>query len=203
MLSAADAVRCGCRKWTRRSSRCWSASVRCFASRAAPRGGWWGSTTCHSERERGIGVGGRRETGASGRRPATPIPRYARNDNMKIIVVGAGIGGLAAALRVAAAGHQVTIIEARRDVGGLAGAVEIDGLRFDAGPYVLLDRPGLDWAFGQLGVDLPPLDRLADVVYEVSWPDGETLRIWNDVDRTARELGPRYPEFVARMAKRY
>lgn len=122
---------------------------------------------------------------------------------MKVIVIGAGIGGLAAALRASAAGHQVTVLEARHDSGGLAGAVEAGGLRFDAGPYVLLDRPGLEWAFGRLAVELPPLDRVTGVVYEVSWPDGETLSVYDDVDRTARELGPRYPEFVERMARRY
>lgn len=122
---------------------------------------------------------------------------------MKVIVVGAGIGGLAAALRASAAGHQVTVIEARHDAGGLAGAVEAGGLRFDAGPYVLLDRPGLQWAFAQLGVELPPLERVTGVVYEVSWPDGETLNVYDDVDRTARELGPRYPEFVERMTRRH
>ncbi|HXH41775.1 MAG TPA: NAD(P)/FAD-dependent oxidoreductase [Thermoanaerobaculia bacterium] len=122
---------------------------------------------------------------------------------MRVAVIGSGIGGLAAAIGVAAAGHDVTIYEARSDTGGLAGSVEADGLTFDAGPYVLLDRPGLEWAFGRLGVAVPPLDRLDEVVYEVSWPDGETLHVYADIDRTARELGPSYPDFVARMAKRY
>jgi len=122
---------------------------------------------------------------------------------MRVAVIGSGIGGLAAAIRVAAAGHEVTIYEARADAGGLAGAVQAGGLTFDAGPYVFLDRPGLDWAFRRLDVPLPPLDRLEDVVYEVSWPDGEMLRIYADVERTARELGSSYPSFVSQMAKRY
>lgn len=122
---------------------------------------------------------------------------------MRVAVIGSGIGGLAAAIRVAAAGHDVTIYEARADTGGLAGAVEAGGLTFDAGPYVLLDRPGLEWAFSRLRVAIPPLDRLDDIVYEVSWTDGESVRIYADIDRTARELGPSYPHFVALMAKRY
>lgn len=122
---------------------------------------------------------------------------------MRVAVIGSGIGGLAAAARVAVAGHDVTIYEARSDAGGLAGAVEAGGLTFDAGPYILLDRPGLEWAFSRLGLTIPPLERLGDVVYEVSWPDGETLHVYADIDRTARELGASYPGFVASMAKRY
>ena len=122
---------------------------------------------------------------------------------MRVTVIGAGIGGLSAAIRVAHAGHDVVILEARHDVGGLAGAVVIEDQTFDAGPYVLLDRPGLEWAFAQLGVELPPLDRLDDVVYEVTWPDGQSLCIYDDVDRTAREIGASYTAFVDTMRRRY
>ena len=71
----------------------------------------------------------------------------------KVVVVGAGVGGLAAAARLARYGLQVEVFEARREPGGLATGLEIEGFRFDAGPYILLDRPGLEWAFGQLGID--------------------------------------------------
>jgi phytoene dehydrogenase-like protein len=121
---------------------------------------------------------------------------------MKIVVIGAGIGGLAAAIRLANAGHRVTILEARTEAGGLAGSVEIDGHRFDAGPYVLLDRPGLEWALQQLGVALPEMERV-DPVYEVTWEDGPPLRIYADAARTAEELGPAYVPFVRRMQRVY
>ncbi|MEN0063666.1 MAG: phytoene desaturase family protein [Myxococcota bacterium] len=54
-----------------------------------------------------------------------------------VIVVGAGFGGLAAAIDIAAAGHRVLVIEAADQPGGKAGTVEIDGVRFDTGPSVL------------------------------------------------------------------
>src|SRR3954454_279346 len=121
---------------------------------------------------------------------------------MKIVVIGAGIGGLAAAIRLANAGHHVTILEARTEAGGLAGSVEIDGHRFDGGPYVLLDRPGLEWALQQLGVALPEMERL-DPVYEVTWNDGPPLRIYADAARTAEQIGPAYVPFVRRMQRVY
>src|SRR5262245_60696476 len=95
-----------------------------------------------------------------------------------VVIVGAGVGGLAAAVRLARAGFRVQVLEARSGPGGLAAGLELDGLPFDAGPYVLLDRPGLEWAFRALGMVLAervPLRPLADV-YEVTTPDGACVR---------------------------
>lgn len=56
---------------------------------------------------------------------------------MRAVVVGSGFGGLAAAIRLAAAGNQVTILEKRDQIGGRAYQYEIDGFLFDGGPTVL------------------------------------------------------------------
>lgn len=53
---------------------------------------------------------------------------------MRIVVVGGGFGGLAAAARLAKQGHEVTVIEARSQIGGAVGFVELDGYRWDSGP---------------------------------------------------------------------
>lgn len=53
---------------------------------------------------------------------------------MEVIVVGSGIAGLATAVRLAVAGHQVKVFEANSYPGGKLSEVNINGFRFDAGP---------------------------------------------------------------------
>ncbi len=55
----------------------------------------------------------------------------------RIIVIGSGFGGLAAAIRLAAQGHDVTIFEKRDKLGGRAYVYEVDGFKFDGGPTVI------------------------------------------------------------------
>ena len=54
----------------------------------------------------------------------------------RIVVIGSGFGGLAAAVRLAARGHDVTLIDKRDKPGGRAYAYEQDGFTFDGGPTV-------------------------------------------------------------------
>ncbi len=58
-------------------------------------------------------------------------------ETKKIIVIGSGFGGLAAAIRLAARGHQVTIFEKRDKLGGRAYVYEQNGFKFDGGPTVI------------------------------------------------------------------
>ena len=104
----------------------------------------------------------------------------------RVVVVGAGMGGLAAALRLRHLGFEVRVIEARAEAGGLASGLEADGLAFDGGPYILLDRPGLEWAFNTLGLDLAEQVALRRVeeVYEVASAD-HVLRFHADLAETA------------------
>ncbi|MBA3601076.1 MAG: NAD(P)-binding protein, partial [Acidobacteria bacterium] len=56
---------------------------------------------------------------------------------MKIIVIGSGFGGLSAACRLQAQGHQVIILEKRAKLGGRAFVYEQDGFKFDGGPTII------------------------------------------------------------------
>jgi phytoene desaturase len=66
----------------------------------------------------------------------------------KIIVIGSGFGGLSAAIRLAAQGHEVALLERRDKLGGRAYVYEIDGFTFDGGPTVITAPWMLDelWA---------------------------------------------------------
>lgn len=130
--------------------------------------------------------------------------------NRTVIVVGAGMGGLTAALRLARRGCRVRVIEPAERLGGLAAGLEREGFRFDGGPYLLLDRPGLEWAFRELGLDLAeqvPMRRVEDV-YQVEAADGSVVRIRANLDETADGIervwpggGRRYRAFVARVSR--
>jgi phytoene desaturase len=65
---------------------------------------------------------------------------------VRIVVVGAGVAGLAAGVRLAAAGHRVTVVEAEAAPGGKCARVERDGYRWDAGPSLLT----MPWVFEAL-----------------------------------------------------
>lgn len=113
----------------------------------------------------------------------------------RVVIIGAGIGGLSSAIRLARQGCAVTVVEARTVAGGLAAGFELEGFRFDAGPYVLLDRPGLEWAFRQLGIDPGAqlsMQRIPDV-YQVDDGSEHKVTIYNSFDKTASEFEQHWP----------
>ena len=126
---------------------------------------------------------------------------------MKVVVIGGGVGGLTAAARLTALGHRVQLCEAREEAGGLASGLTAGGVSFDGGPYILLDRPGLGWAFERVGVDIAALDlQPVPALYEVQGPARRPVRIFLDLARTTDELeqqwkgaGRAYDRFVSEM----
>lgn len=107
-----------------------------------------------------------------------------------VVVVGAGLGGLAAAMRLAAAGRAVTVVEREAVPGGRAGIWEADGHRFDTGPTVLTMPNLIDDVFACLGeqtkdwLELQPVSPL----YRTYYPDGSRLDVHSDPQQMAVEI---------------
>jgi phytoene desaturase len=118
----------------------------------------------------------------------------------EIVVIGAGVGGLATALLLAEAGHRVTVHEQSGTVGGKLATYERDGFRFDTGPSLLT----LPQVFADLGLDLRP-EPLEPVVRHF-FPDGTILDSAADheifLDRIATTLGPDAARDWARFWRR-
>ncbi|MEU7840515.1 phytoene desaturase family protein [Micromonospora sp. NPDC049114] len=115
----------------------------------------------------------------------------------RVVVVGAGLGGLACALHLAGSGRQVTVLEREPVPGGRAGRLSVEGYEFDTGPTVLTMPDLIAEALGAVGeelrdwLDLTPLDP----AYRAYYPDGSTLDVLTDTTRMAAEIsrvcGPR------------
>lgn len=120
-----------------------------------------------------------------------------RGRSDRVVVVGAGLGGLSCALRLAGAGREVIVVERESTPGGRAGRLSLGGYEFDTGPTVLT-APGLIAdALRSVGEDISSwleLTRL-DPAYRAHFPDGSTLDVHTDAVRMADEVaevcGPR------------
>ncbi len=117
----------------------------------------------------------------------------------RAVVIGAGFGGLALAIRLQAAGIQTTLLEKRDKPGGRAYVYQDAGFTFDAGPTVITDPSALEELFALRG------QRLADYVellpvspfYQLCWEDGSRFDYVNDQAELDRQIGLFNPADVA------
>jgi 1-hydroxycarotenoid 3,4-desaturase len=100
----------------------------------------------------------------------------------RVLVVGAGIAGLAAALRLAHAGLAVTVLERHAGPGGKMRALPSDAGPVDAGPTVLTMRGVFDTLFASVGARLEDHINLVpqDILARHFWPDGSRLDLFAD-----------------------
>jgi phytoene desaturase len=106
------------------------------------------------------------------------------------IVIGAGLGGLSAAMRLGAKGYRVRVLDRLDRAGGRASSVTQNGHRFDLGPTIVTVPQVFEELWSACGrdfrkdVDLRPLDPF----YEIRWPDGSTFAACGDTDRMLAEV---------------
>lgn len=141
-------------------------------------------------------------------RPASGADDHAgaHGSRPRAVVIGSGIGGLAAAIRLAADGHDVTVVEARDSVGGRASRIRTAGYTFDTGPSLVT----MPWLFDELfrlagsslaaELTLHPLEPF----YRIYWTDrdGRPQPRWFDFSGDPARLAAEVAKFSTVDARR-
>ncbi len=130
----------------------------------------------------------------------------------RAIVIGAGLGGLSAAMRLGAKGYAVTVLDRLDRVGGRGSSITQGGHRFDLGPTIVTVPQVFEDLWSACGrdfhkdVDLRPLEPF----YEVRWPDGSRFSAYSDTEKMKAEVSrlnpddlPGYMRFLKDSQKRY
>jgi len=131
----------------------------------------------------------------------------------RVIVVGAGIGGLVAALDLVGLGLQVTVIEQADHPGGKMREIDIQGRRIDSGPTVFT----MPWVFEEIFADAgSAIDEElevtpAEILASHAWQGGGRLDLYADMERSAEAIAElaghsdaeRYREFCAQAERVY
>ncbi|MDJ0995156.1 MAG: phytoene desaturase [Dinoroseobacter sp.] len=114
------------------------------------------------------------------------------------LVIGAGLGGLAAAMRLGAKGYRVTVLDRLDRPGGRGSSITQKGHRFDLGPTIVTVPQVYEKLWDACGrnfhddVDLRPLDPF----YEIRWPDGTVFTARQDTEAMEKEVARLSPKDV-------
>ncbi|MCS2610923.1 phytoene desaturase [Halomonas dongshanensis] len=116
----------------------------------------------------------------------------------KTIVIGAGFGGLALAIRLQAAGVPTLLLERRDKPGGRAYVYEEQGFTFDAGPTVITDPSAIEALFTLAGKRMEDYVELLPVTpfYRLCWESGQVFDYANDQDALERQIATFNPRDV-------
>jgi phytoene desaturase len=131
-----------------------------------------------------------------------------------VVIVGAGLGGLSAALRLAGAGRKVTVVERESVPGGRNGLLQKDGYAFDTGPSVLTMPDLIQDCFSCVGEDMKDWLELLPLkpLYRAFYHDGTSLDVHAETGRMQEEIRTvigadeaagygRYVDFVTKLYK--
>lgn len=114
-----------------------------------------------------------------------------KHTERRAIIIGAGVGGIASAARLAKAGYAVTVLEKNDFTGGRCSLIQNDGYRFDQGPSLLLLPHLFHETFRDLGTSLimEGVDLLkCEPNYHIWFGDGKTFRMSSDTAVMKQEI---------------
>jgi len=108
----------------------------------------------------------------------------------RIVVIGSGFGGIAAAVRLAVRGHDVTLVEKRDQPGGRAYVYRVNGFTFDGGPTVITAPWLITELFELAGRRADDYVTLAPInpFYRIFFPDGPHFDYTGDNDRMVKTI---------------
>jgi phytoene desaturase len=111
-------------------------------------------------------------------------------ENRNVVIVGAGIGGIATAARLARRGYHVTVVEKNEQPGGRCGRMAVGGYTFDTGATFFLMPDLYARTFADLGERIEDhLDlRRVDPTYHLYFPDDSTLQLTPDMQRMKAQI---------------
>ncbi len=122
---------------------------------------------------------------------------------MKIVVIGGGFGGLSAAVRLQANGHDVTIVEKRDKLGGRAYVYQQEGFTFDGGPTIITAPWLIDELFSAAKRDTRDYLQLVklDPFYNIRWEDGTVFNYNDNRENLIAQVAKIAPEEVKSYAR--
>ena len=130
----------------------------------------------------------------------------------RIVIIGAGMGGLATALRLGQRGFQVTVVEKQPRPGGRSNLLQEAGFRADTGPTILVMKASFEELYRSIGEDLSQRLQLVqlDPNYRIYYHDGSYIDLYNNMARLAQEVEKVQPgsserlfRFIGDSAKKY
>jgi len=118
-----------------------------------------------------------------------------------VIIIGAGMGGLAAALRLRHMGFDVTVIEKQKRPGGRSNVLQEQGFRVDIGPTILVMKDTFEETYRAIGQDINRRIKFAplDPNYRIYYHDGTYIDLYNSMAKLAAECERVEPGVTTRL----
>ena len=119
-----------------------------------------------------------------------------------VLIVGAGLGGLTTALRLAKKGYKVDIIEKNEQAGGRLNQVKKDGFTFDSGPSFFSMSYEFKQFADECGIEIPFKFVELDPLYTVNFSgSSKTFFLHKDLDKLAAQFAEEEPDFREKMVR--